>query len=203
MDVTNYIGSQVPDDFNIGHFCVIGKNVEIGKNVRIDNYVVIDDNVTIGSGVWIGSWVHLRPGVKIGNNSEVRDWCYLSIDVEIGVNTKVCQKANVGGWIKIGSNCFIAPGFSSANTRNMNHGREIDDYKYDVPEIKDNVRIGTNVTILPGVVIAEESFIGGGAVVVKSTESCGVYVGNPAKKINNIREKDKVKNAKKNAKKNG
>ncbi len=192
-DLTNYIDSQIPQTSKVGHFCVIGKNVKIGENVRIDNYVVIDDNVTIGNGVWIGNWAHLRPGVKVGNNSEVRDWCYLSIDVEIGENTKVCQKANVGGWIKIGSNCFIAPGFSSANTKNMNHCREIDDYKYDVPEIKDNVRIGTNVTILPGVIVAEESSIGGGAVVTKSTEYSGVYVGNPAKKIGDIREKDKVK----------
>lgn len=40
--------------------------------------------------------------------------------------------------------------------------------------------IGIGVTILPGVTIAEGCVIGAGAVVTKSTEPNGLYVGNPA-----------------------
>ena len=192
-DLTNTVaGFYLPADLQIGHFCIIGDNVKIGKNVRIDNYVVIDENVTIGDGVWIGNWTHIRPGVKIGNGSEVRDWCYVSLNVQIGENTIVCQKANVGQSIIIGNNCFISPGFSSANTRNIGYKRNIKDYEIEIPIIEDNVRIGTNVTILPGVTVRKECFIGGGAVVTKSTEAGGVYVGNPARKIKDVRKEDMI-----------
>jgi len=191
-DSTNFIAAILPDDIKIGHFCIIEEGVKIGRNVRIDNFVVIDGNVVIGDNVWIGNWTHLRPGVRIGNNSEVRDWCYISLNVQIGENTKICQKANVGQHIIIGSNCFISPGFSSANTKNIGYKRNIPDYEIEVPIIEDNVRIGTNVTILPGVIVRKECFIGGGAVVVKSTEAGGVYVGNPARKIKQVRREDMI-----------
>jgi len=191
-DRTNYISSTVPDNLKIGHFNIIGKNVQIGDNVRIDNYVVIDDNVVIGDNVWIGNWTHLRPGVQIGDNSEIRDWCYIALNVKIGKNTKICQKASIGQFIQIGNNCFIAPGFSSANTKHIQHKRTILDYAIEIPIIEDNVRIGTNVTVLPGVIIRMESNIGAGAVVTKSTESYGVYVGNPARKIKEVPIGDRV-----------
>jgi len=185
-DPTNFLSSFSGENLEIGHFNIIGKNVKIGKNVRIDNHVIIDDAVVIGDNVWIGNWTHLRPGVVIGHDSEVRDWCYISLKVQIGKNTKICQKANIGQYIVIGDNCFISPGFSSANTKNMQHRRKIENYTIEVPIIKDGARIGTNVTVLPGVTIGRESFIGAGAVVTKSTDPFGVYVGNPAKKIKEV-----------------
>jgi len=170
----------------------INPGAKLGKNVRIDHFVVIDDNVEIGDNTWIGNWVHIRPGSRIGHNSEIRDWCYISTDVQIGNHTKVCQKANIGGYIKIGNGCFLAPGLSTSNTKNIKHNRKIKDYVIDIPIIEDNVRIGTNVTILPGVVLGKDSYIGGGAVVTKSTDPYGVYIGNPAKKIKEVLPEERV-----------
>lgn len=49
--------------------------------------------------------------------------------------------------------------------------------------IKDDVWIGTGVRVLDGVVIATGCIIGAGSVVTHSTESYGIYVGIPARKI--------------------
>ena len=49
--------------------------------------------------------------------------------------------------------------------------------------IEDDVWIGSGVKILDGVVIGKGCVIGANAVVTKSTESYGVYVGVPAHKI--------------------
>ncbi|MFK7747171.1 MAG: hypothetical protein AB8B65_02145 [Kordia sp.] len=50
--------------------------------------------------------------------------------------------------------------------------------------IEDYAWIGANALIMPSVkTIGEGSIIGSGAVVTKSTEPYGIYVGNPAKKI--------------------
>ena len=168
--------------FNFVHY-----KVKLGKNVRIDHFTIIEHNVEIGNNTWIGSWVHIRPDTKIGHDSEIRNYCYISgHKMVIGNYTKICQKANIGGGIKIGNRCFIAPGISTANTKRMDHQRTVPGYIWECPVIEDGVQTGTNVTILPGVTLAKDCYIGGGAVVTKDTESYGVYVGNPARKIKEL-----------------
>lgn len=54
--------------------------------------------------------------------------------------------------------------------------------------IKDNVFIGANSTILPGVTINENVVVGGGSVVAKDLEANSVYAGVPAKKIRSLDE---------------
>ena len=49
--------------------------------------------------------------------------------------------------------------------------------------VRDFASIGTNATILPRVTIGLGCVIGAGAVVTKSTDDMGIYVGVPARKI--------------------
>lgn len=53
-------------------------------------------------------------------------------------------------------------------------------------EIGNNVWIGGNVTILPGVKIGDDSVIGAGSVVTKDIPSDVIAVGNPCKPIKEI-----------------
>ena len=54
--------------------------------------------------------------------------------------------------------------------------------------IGSGVWIGADVTILPGVKVADGCVIGAGAVVTKSTQPDGLYVGNPSKRIKDLSE---------------
>lgn len=56
--------------------------------------------------------------------------------------------------------------------------------------IGENVWIGGDVILLPGSVINEGAIIGAGSVVHGTIESCGIYAGNPARKIG-MRDVDK------------
>jgi maltose O-acetyltransferase len=58
-------------------------------------------------------------------------------------------------------------------------------------KVEDNVWIGANATILPGVTIGKNSIVGAGAVVTKDVPENTIVGGNPAKVIRNITEKDK------------
>lgn len=49
-------------------------------------------------------------------------------------------------------------------------------------EIEDDVWIGGNAVICPGVKIKRGSVIAAGSVVTKDTEEFGLYCGNPAKR---------------------
>lgn len=54
---------------------------------------------------------------------------------------------------------------------------------YDTIKIGNNVAIGGNCIVMPGVSIGDYSIVAGGSVVTKDVESGCVVGGNPAKKI--------------------
>ena len=52
--------------------------------------------------------------------------------------------------------------------------------------IEDGCWIGAHTTILPGVKIAKGCIIGANSLVTSSTESNGLYIGSPAKRVKNL-----------------
>ena len=198
-DPTNFImGLKQGKACKIGHFNIIGKNVVFGNNVRIDNSVIIDEDVQIADNSYIGSWVHLRPGVRIGHDSEIRDLSFVGPGAQVGNHTRFCHQCFICKHSIVGDWCYVAPGLQMANTKVMTYGREftnestIQERFSGTPIIEDGVRIGAAVTILPGVTLAKDCYIGGGAVVLKSTKSFGVYVGNPARWIKDVPENERI-----------
>lgn len=59
--------------------------------------------------------------------------------------------------------------------------------------VKDNVWIGGNVVILPGVTIGKNSIVAAGAVVTKDVPDNVIVGGNPARIIREIGDADKAK----------
>ena len=54
---------------------------------------------------------------------------------------------------------------------------------YGKLEIRDDVYIGANCTLMPDIIIGEGAVIGAGSFVDKDVEPWGIYVGSPARKI--------------------
>ena len=67
-------------------------------------------------------------------------------------------------------------------------------YEYGKPvTIGDNVWIGGNAVVLPGVTIGSNSVIGAGSVVTRDVPPWSIAVGNPCKVIKTITEADRKK----------
>lgn len=116
--------------------------------------------------------------------------CDYGYNIEIGenfytnVNCVVLDEAKV----KFGDNVFIAPncGFYTAahpfDVEQRNRGLE-----YARPiTVGDNVWIGANVCVLPGVTIGSNCVIGAGSVVNKNIPEGSLAVGNPCRIIRKI-----------------
>lgn len=91
-------------------------------------------------------------------------------------------------YVTIGDDCFLGPHVSlytachSTNPKERNTRRE-----WAEPiHIGDNVWIGGNVTVLPGVTIGDNCTIGAGSVVVKDIPANSVAAGNPCKVIKQL-----------------
>lgn len=94
----------------------------------------------------------------------------------------------------IGKNVSIAPNVTFVVCSSANNGHEINRIAYVRDKltiqsrimIEDEVWIGANVTILPGIRVGKCAVIGAGSVVVKDVEPYTVVAGVPARMIRKL-----------------
>ncbi|WP_343747259.1 sugar O-acetyltransferase [Fluviicola sp.] len=118
--------------------------------------------------------------------------CDYGYNIEIGENFYSNHNLVILDAAKVtfGDNVFIAPncGFYTAghpvDVAQRNEGLE---YAHPIT-IGNNVWIGGNVVVLPGVSIGDNSIIGAGSVVNKSIPANVIAVGNPCKVKKSIDE---------------
>ena len=124
-------------------------------------------------------------------------YCDYGYNIEIGENFFANMNCVIldGAKVTFGDNVFIAPncGFYTAghplDAERRNKGLE---YAYPIT-VGDNVWIGANVSVLPGVSIGDNSVIGAGSVVTRSIPANVLAAGNPCRVIREITEEDKKK----------
>lgn len=95
--------------------------------------------------------------------------------------------------VTIGHHVFIAPNVGLYTAGHpIHHELRNEEYEYAFPiSIGDNVWIGANVVVNPGVSIGSNSVIGTGSVVTKDIPDNVIAFGNPCRVVRNITEEDK------------
>lgn len=134
-----------------------------------------------GDSIYVNPPLHVDYGrhIEIGNNF------YANMDcIFLDVNK-----------IIIGDNVMVGPRVSFFTAGHPTDAEvRIQDLEFGYPiVIEDNVWIGGNSTILPGVTIGQNSIIAAGAVVTKSVPANTIVGGNPARMIRTIGQADKEK----------
>ncbi len=143
----------------------IGKNVKMGKNVRIIGPTYIDD------GSVIGDFVMIR-GSHIGKNCLIGGYCEITRSY-VGDNVQL-HRNYVGDSI-LGNNSSMGAGAATANFRfdSKTITSKVNGIKIDTRLVKcgaivgDFAKIGVNVTLLPGVKVGSKTFVGPGTIVTQ------------------------------------
>lgn len=153
------------------HRLSLGRNVEFvgAKRVRIGRGVTFFGNTYLNANGEKGF-------IEIGDYTHIDQFCVLY---------------GLGG-IKIGSRCAIASGvviYSQTNQYASAPEVNIIDQPvvYATVTIGDDVWIGANAVILPGVRVGNHAVVGAGAVVTKEVEDWAIAGGVPARIIGNRR----------------
>ena len=122
-------------------------------------------------------------------------FCDYGSNIFVGKNCFINYNCTIldNGKVRMGDNCMLAPNVSIytaghalyPDSRNLGY-----EYGIDVT-IGNNVWIGGNTVILPGINIGDNVVIGAGSVVTKDIPAWSFAAGNPCKVIRKITEEDK------------
>lgn len=141
------------------------EKIELGDHSRIDDFCVVSGKVIIGK------YCHITPMCLVAGGSPgitLSDFCTLAYGVQI-----FAQSDDYSGGSMV--NSLIPSKFKN-------------EYFAEV-FLERQVIIGAGSIIFPGVLVREGCSIGAMTLVNKSTQSWGVYAGNPARRIKD-RKKD-------------
>lgn len=158
---------------------------------NIDSYfcknIIVDirnwKNISFGKGSVVHSFTLLSVIEDRVNKTPVES------QLIVGDNTYIGEFNNIrasGGAVVIGSNVSISEHITIVAS---NHGIRKDklhqlqawDTTKTGVNIEDDVWIGANSVILPGVTIGRGAIVGAGSIVTKSVPSYAIVCGNPAK----------------------
>ena len=122
-------------------------------------------------------------------------YCDYGSHIEVGKNFFAnynCTIIDVAK-VKIGDNCQMAPNVAVYTAGHPIHSVSRNSlYEYGISvTIGDNVWIGGNTVIMPGVHIGSNTVIGAGSVVTKDIPDWVVAAGNPCRVIRQITDEDK------------
>ncbi|QOR66283.1 N-acetyltransferase [Cytobacillus suaedae] len=162
---------QLGEDVTVGANCVIYRGATIGSNTLIADLASVRENVNIGDYVIVGR------GVTVENY------------VNIGTRTKIQSNSYITAYTTLEEHVFIAPCVTTTNDNFMGRTEERFD-KIKGAIVKRGARVGGASIILPGITIAEETFVAAGALVTKDTEPKTVVKGIPAKFSKNVDERE-------------
>lgn len=140
---------------------------KIGANTKVWQFVVVLKDAIIGKNCNICSHVFIENNVVIGNNVTIKNgvqlWDGLHIEDDV----------------------FIGPNVTFSNDRFPRSGNR--EFQIEKTIVKRGASIGAGATILPGIIIGENSLIGAGSVVTKNVAANSLVYGNPSKHIKFIK----------------
>ena len=140
---------------------------------------IVERNCKIGKGTKIWHWTHISKNVSIGRNCVLGQNVFIGESVRIGDNVKIQNNVSIYKGVKIGKNVFVGPSVVFTNDLYPIAEKWSKDLIMDT-QIEDNVSLGANSTILPGITVGKYSLIGAGSVVTKNIPSNSIVFGNPA-----------------------
>ncbi len=176
--------------------CDVGENASIDRAATVGHVydddcepAVLGDDAVVRPGTVIYGDVIAGDRLRTGHDALVRERTELGDDVLVGTGVVIDGTTTVGSDVSfqtgvyvpshttVGSNVFVGPRAVLTNDPYPLRA----DVDLEGPTLADDVSVGANATLLPGVEIGARSFVAAGAVVTDDVPPDTLAVGNPAR----------------------
>ena len=129
---------------------------------------------SIGENTNIWQFCVILPKAKIGNGCNICSNCFIENDVMIGNYVTIKNGVSLYDGIRIEDNVFIGPNVAFCNDKYPHSKKYPKNFLQTI--IRKGASIGSNATILPGLVIGENAMIGAGSIVIRDVPSNCTYI---------------------------
>lgn len=155
----------------------VNNDVKLGKNVQIFHPDLVNlYSCTIGDETKIGSFVEIQKNVIVGSRCKISSHSFL------------CEGVILEDEVFIGHGVMFTNDIYPRAANEDGSLKTDDDWHVVTTQVKHRAGIGSNATILPGVVIGEKAIIGAGAVVTHDVPDYAIVAGVPARVIGDVRD---------------
>tara|TARA_B100000965_G_scaffold228588_1_gene191364 strand:+ start:4117 stop:4587 length:471 start_codon:yes stop_codon:yes gene_type:complete len=151
----------------------------------INKFAIVDEGAKIGINTKVWHFTHVMSSAEIGDNCTIGQNCFIGENVKIGNNVKIQNNVSVYDGVIIEDNVFVGPSVVFTNVK-VPKSNEPVNKNYMKTTLKSGCSIGANTTIICGVEIGEDSFVGAGSVVTKNITKNTMWYGNPAIEIKKL-----------------
>lgn len=142
----------------------------------------IDEPCSIGAGTRIWHFCHISAGAVIGANCSLGQNVFVAARARIGNNVKIQNNVSVYEGVVLEDDVFCGPSIVFTNVvrpRSAVPRNRSEDYRPTI--VRRGATLGANATIVCGVTIGENAFIGAGSVVTRDIPAFALAYGNPAR----------------------
>ena len=156
----------------------VATDVVLGEGVQVFHPELVNlYGCSIGKRTKIGTFVEIQKGASVGQ------------DCKISSHSFICEGVDIEDGVFVGHGVmFINDIYPMAVTR---EGRlqTGEDWRLVRTRIKNRASIGSNATILAGVVVGEDALVGAGAVVTHDVPDHAIVTGVPARVTGDVRSR--------------
>ena len=137
----------------------------------------------VGARTRIWAFAHVMRGATVGADCNIGDHAFIEGGAKLGSHVTVKNAVLVWDKVTVEDNVFLGPNMVFTNDVNPRAGFRKSPDRFLPTLVKRGASIGANATIVCGVTIGENAFIGAGAVVIRDVPAHAVVVGNPSRRI--------------------
>jgi acetyltransferase-like isoleucine patch superfamily enzyme len=197
-------GTVVGEGARIQDAAVLGKPAALGPRSTAAStpagVLVVEEGATIGAaavlvagarvglGAVVGDQAHVRERSALGEGSVLGRASALENDVAVGAGVRIQTGCYLTAFSVVEDEVFVAPGVTTTNDHTM--GRRGPETALRGATLRRACRVGGGATLLPGIEVGEEAFVGAGAVVTRDVPARTVAVGVPARVVREVGDQD-------------
>lgn len=175
----------------LGNNCFLHKSVILGSNVKLGVGVVIEKNCKVGDNTIIANYAIMRPNVIIGEDCKIGHHVVFEGDTNVHNCVTIQSLSEVCRFSTIEDHVFIGPHFSGADEPFIANSIRRTYPKYAIVDqlgqhFGRGVRVGNDVSAIPGVKVGANAFVGVGSLLTKNVPEGQLWLGRPAQYVKDV-----------------
>ncbi len=156
----------------------ISDSVVMDPSVRIYHPELVNlYGCCIGAESQIGPFVEIQSGATIGRRCKIQS------------HTFICEGVTIDDEVFIGHSVIFINDLYPRATLESGQLQTSGEWQLLPTHVKRGASIGSNATIMGGIVIGEAAMVGAGAVVTRDVPDYAIVVGVPARYIGDVRDR--------------